>query len=146
MLAFCSQIVLDSCQLLKLSDFTLSRALVNSEHEYDLKSLVHKLLNPRATDTLDSVQYTPSPFYSAPELYHGDAFSIASDLWSLGCVVYELSLGCRAFENTDPEQLLQSVLTARPNTVLPPSHTIASTLLTTLLTTQPTNRTYPYNT
>jgi serine/threonine-protein kinase ULK4 len=34
-----------------------------------------------------------SPFYMAPELFDGHDHSFASDLWALGCVLYELACG-----------------------------------------------------
>lgn len=85
----CSQIVLDSCQLLKLCDFTLARRIDDSFHEYNFRAIVQTLLSNKS----HPLPYSPSPYYAAPELYQGEKFSTASDLWSLGCVVYELSLG-----------------------------------------------------
>lgn len=35
----------------------------------------------------------PSPFYAAPELFDGGRFDVASDLWSLGVLTYELCTG-----------------------------------------------------
>ena len=35
----------------------------------------------------------PSPFYAAPELFEGGRFDIATDLWSLGVLTYELCTG-----------------------------------------------------
>lgn len=88
------QILLDSCQLLKLSDFTLAKMTDDSQNNFDFKSIVQSMLVPReTTDHPLNSGYAPSPFYAAPELYEGGQFSPATDLWSLGCVVYELSLG-----------------------------------------------------
>ena len=89
---FHQQIVLDGRQLLKLSDFTLAKTMADCHNHYNLTSLVHTLLTPSGKDR--PLKYAPSPFYAAPELFvDGGQFSPASDLWSLGCIVYELSLG-----------------------------------------------------
>ena len=86
------QIVLDGRELLKLSDFTLAKTMNDCHNQYNLKSLVHTLLTPSGKDL--PLNYAPSPFYAAPELFvDGGQFSLASDLWSLGCIVYELTLG-----------------------------------------------------
>lgn len=37
------------------------------------------------------------PAYIAPEVITGADFSTASDLWSLGCLLYEMYTGCVAF-------------------------------------------------
>ena len=48
-------------------------------------------LDPSVTD------YLPSPFYASPEVFVGSEFSLASDLWSLGCVVFEMLTGEQPF-------------------------------------------------
>ena len=89
------QIVLDGCQLLKLSDFSLAKSTDDCHNHYDFKSTVHTLLSPESASSLPSLKsiYAPSPYYAAPELFEQADFSPATDLWSLGCVVYELCLG-----------------------------------------------------
>jgi len=39
-----------------------------------------------------------TPFYMAPEVYRNKPYSYASDLWGLGCVLYEMITGNRAFD------------------------------------------------
>lgn len=34
-----------------------------------------------------------SPIYTAPEIVRGTDFSVTSDLWSLGCLLYEMFAG-----------------------------------------------------
>ena len=40
-----------------------------------------------------TVVSAPSPFYVAPEIFSGGQFTFASDLWSLGCLLFEMCAG-----------------------------------------------------
>lgn len=56
-----------------------------------------------------------TPCYMAPELYSdGSTHSTASDLWSLGCVLYECSVGTPPFMNTSFNVLMQQILNEEP--------------------------------
>ncbi|SMB88719.1 serine/threonine protein kinase [Deinococcus hopiensis KR-140] len=57
-----------------------------------------------------------SPFYMAPEIYHGHGSSLASDVYSLGVMAYELLSGRRPFQGTTYEELMSAHL----NTFAPP--------------------------
>lgn len=82
-----------------------------------------------------------TPLYMAPELFMCEkpVFSVASDLWSFGCVLHELATGQPPFAATDLEALLIQVLTApTPRvTALPDSF---QTLLNGLLEKDPLRR------
>ena len=53
--------------------------------------------------------YLPSPFYAAPELFKGSGHQVATDLWSLGCVVFEMLTGRQPFSETSLEDLERAV-------------------------------------
>ena len=52
--------------------------------------------NKNTNNTLRSKVGTP--YYVAPEIVRGDAYGLASDVWSLGCLLYELSTLRSPFE------------------------------------------------
>ncbi|PNY81373.1 serine/threonine-protein kinase [Deinococcus koreensis] len=55
-----------------------------------------------------------SPYYMAPEIYHGEPSSSASDVYSLGILMYELLSGDRPFQGNTYEELMVAHLTRFP--------------------------------
>ena len=45
--------------------------------------------------------------YSSPEVLNGEAFNQKADIWSLGCILYEMVCGKRAFDVANNEQELK---------------------------------------
>lgn len=82
-----------------------------------------------------------TPQYMAPEFFIGDhpLHSIASDLWSLGCVIYELATGKPLFDASDLDTLLTDIITRVPPRV-PGSSDAMDTLLRGLLEKDPLQR------
>ncbi|WP_189011567.1 serine/threonine-protein kinase [Deinococcus malanensis] len=58
-----------------------------------------------------------SPFYMAPEIYHGESSSGASDVYSLGIMMYELLSGARPFHGSSYEELMVAHLTRFPRSM-----------------------------
>lgn len=58
-----------------------------------------------------------SPFYMAPEIYHGLDSSSASDIYSLGVLAYELLTDTRPFVGSTYEELMVAHLTGIPNLI-----------------------------
>ncbi|XP_054406378.2 serine/threonine-protein kinase ULK4 isoform X2 [Pongo abelii] len=58
-----------------------------------------------------------SPVYTAPEVVRGAEFSISSDLWSLGCLLYEMFSGKPPFFSESISELTEKILCEDP---LPP--------------------------
>ena len=77
----CSNIFLTNFGSAKLGDFGISKVLANT---FDAATTV-----------------VGTPFYLSPEICENKPYSFASDIWSFGCVLYELCcLEVRAFEFT----------------------------------------------
>ncbi|MFT2721181.1 serine/threonine-protein kinase [Deinococcus sp. A31D244] len=55
-----------------------------------------------------------SPYYMAPEIYHGESSSSASDVYSLGVLTYELLTGERPFQGHTYEELMVAHMTRFP--------------------------------
>ncbi|XP_040850226.1 serine/threonine-protein kinase ULK4 isoform X1 [Ochotona curzoniae] len=58
-----------------------------------------------------------SPIYTAPEIVRGTDFSVTSDLWSLGCLLYEMFAGKPPFFSESDSKLIERILYENP---LPP--------------------------
>ena len=49
-------------------------------------------LNVSKVSTKDGMNYTQTgtPFYASPEVWRDEPYNNKSDIWSLGCVLYEM--------------------------------------------------------
>jgi Tol biopolymer transport system component len=52
--------------------------------------------------------------YMAPEVLEGGEADPRSDLWALGCVLYEMATGKRAFEGRSQASLISAILSSEP--------------------------------
>ncbi|KAF5182015.1 kinase domain [Thalictrum thalictroides] len=121
-----SNILLDENGRTKLCDFGLARKL----------SDISKVPSSQLPQTKRG-----TPFYMAPELFQdGGVHSYASDLWALGCVLYECYTGRLPFIGKELTQLVNSIL-SDPIPPLPgsPSRSFVN-LINSLLIRDPAER------
>ncbi len=52
--------------------------------------------------------------YMSPEQLEGQETDVRSDVWALGCVLYEMATGRRAFEGKSQASLIGSIMNAEP--------------------------------
>ncbi|PRP89093.1 hypothetical protein PROFUN_01813 [Planoprotostelium fungivorum] len=88
-----SNLLFDGGGTLKFADFGHSKRIADlSQEEQPRKNLVNQ---PWVT-----------PCYMSPELFLDDGvYSFASDLWSLGCILYELAVGTTPFVSSSLQEL-----------------------------------------
>ena len=96
-----SKLILDGYGRVKLSNFSLAKV----EDEAELSKLGSD------EDLNEESPRRPSPMYMAPEVLHGHPHSVSSELWSFGCVLYELFTGCLPFEADSFSDLVNKVMT-----------------------------------
>jgi eukaryotic-like serine/threonine-protein kinase len=143
LLAYCStsaktleeriRIFLDVCaavqfahgQLVVHRDIKPTNILVTADGKPKLLDFgIAKLLDDSAGDvtaTIDSLHRPLTPAYAAPEQLRGEAVSIATDIYALGTVLYELLTGQRALALSDSptrEEVMRAQETTNP---VPPS-------------------------
>ena len=95
----CSKLILDGYGKVKLSNFALAK----------IEDEVHD--EPGGDNDHNEDSRRPSPRYMAPEVLHGHPHSVSTELWSFGCVLYELFTGCLPFEGDSFSELLNKVMT-----------------------------------
>jgi NIMA (never in mitosis gene a)-related kinase len=80
--------------IIKLGDFGISKTL---EHTADL-----------------AVSAVGTPVYCSPEICMGRGYNMKSDIWSLGCILYELLSLKRAFFGANIGEILRRVMARSP--------------------------------
>lgn len=56
---------------------------------------------------------TGTPYYASPEVWQDKPYDAKSDIWSLGCVLYEAATLNPPFRGRDMRELYQRVLSGR---------------------------------
>ena len=77
--------------------------------------------------------------YHIWQVLQGKPYDSSIDWWTLGCLVYEMLVGCSPFRSADMAILVQQIIKCRYKL---PAHvpTQASSLIRQLLTADPTSR------
>ncbi len=98
----------------KLMDFGLARAtgMVNSSSGVSIGALTQ---SPTVAHPLTAEGTLVGTFqYMSPEQLEGKDADARSDLWAMGCVLYEMATGKRAFEGKSQASLITSIMGSEP--------------------------------
>lgn len=99
-----SKLLLDGPGHVKLSDFALAR-VEGEDNIFDMA------VDDGDDDDARDIDFPkPSPHYMAPEVLMGSTHSKTSDLWSLGCLLFELFTGKQPFTAASLEELVEKIL------------------------------------
>ncbi|XP_029445562.1 serine/threonine-protein kinase ULK4 [Rhinatrema bivittatum] len=114
-----AKILLDGPGTLKFSNFSLAKAEgENLEEFFALIGSEEGISDGESTPRRNlKNRVKGSPLYTAPEVIRGADFSVASDLWSLGCVLYEMYSGKSPFFSESFSEVIERILNEDP---LPP--------------------------
>ena len=65
----------------------------------------------------DQLTQTGTPYYASPEVWRDEPYSYKSDLWSIGCVIYELCNLRPPFKGKDLDELFMNVCKGKPDRI-----------------------------
>eukprot|EP00058_Branchiostoma_floridae_P012973 XP_002598461.1 hypothetical protein BRAFLDRAFT_230861 [Branchiostoma floridae] len=143
------KILLDGPGVLKLSNFSLARVEEEDLEEFFRQTSAEYEQSEDHGDASDDSapkkrRTLGSPVYMAPEILQGDQHSMQSDLWALGCLLYELFTGNPPFFADNFTELADQILnkdfpTPRVRGIIRPSPDFL-TLLVGLLKKEPQER------
>jgi NIMA (never in mitosis gene a)-related kinase len=106
--------------VIKLGDFGISRAL---ESSIDLART-----------------RCGTPYYLSPEIWGGQAYNSQTDIWSAGCVLYELCTLQKPFQGQNVNQLLVAILQSKYQPLTSRYTDDLRSLVARMLSQEPTDR------
>ncbi|MBI5170616.1 MAG: serine/threonine-protein kinase [Candidatus Eisenbacteria bacterium] len=129
----------------KLMDFGLARASAASGPVSGSGATMAALTqHPTVASPLTAEGAIVGTFqYMAPEQLEGREADSRSDLWALGCVLYEMATGKRAYEGATQASLISAIMRDSPRPlaeIAPMSPPALDRLVTTLLAKDPDER------
>ena len=77
---------------------------------------VSKILKTKTSNNLNLTQ-TGTPFYASPEVWRNEPYSYKSDMWSLGCIIYEMCTNYPPFMGRNMDELYRSVIRGKVNKI-----------------------------
>jgi serine/threonine protein kinase len=103
---------------LKVLDFGLAKALDRNLAERDLPP------EPALANTrFDYSRMPGTPAYMSPEQVRRDPVDQRTDIWSFGCLMYELLTGRKAYQGNTVSEVFASILRDQPDWTLLPKST-----------------------
>ena len=85
-------VFLDERNNLKLGDFGLSKAMQQAAMTQTYVGVSMRSRGRHAKVSLTFHRHQ-TPYYMSPELINGMPYDVKSDIWALGCLIYELCAG-----------------------------------------------------
>jgi eukaryotic-like serine/threonine-protein kinase len=96
----------------KLMDFGLAREFTPAGRDPEA-TVTHHGVDPEESITKQGM-IVGTFQYMAPEQLEGRRADARSDIWALGCVLYEMATGKRAFEGSTPVSVISAIMRDEP--------------------------------
>lgn len=110
--------------VLKILDFGIARASITQSVPKDMDTAdmpTVEIDRSTASTSIGSIMGTPG--YMSPEQARGENVGKPSDIWSMGCIIYECLTGTLAFPGSTVADALAATLTAEPQWDMIPART-----------------------
>ena len=104
--------------VVKVLDFGLAKASAESTSERDLAPA-----SSSGTDASSNGVLLGTAAYMSPEQARGEPLATQTDIWSFGCVLYEMLTGRRAAKGATVSDTIAAVLDSEPDWTLVPATT-----------------------
>jgi len=102
----------------KLMDFGLARATGLAGEKGSGVTVAELTQSPTVAQPLTAEGSIVGTFqYMAPEQLEGKEADARSDIWALGCVLYEMATGVRAFDGKSQASLISAIMSSEPEPV-----------------------------
>jgi serine/threonine protein kinase len=99
----------------KLMDFGLARSAGRSVHGADDVTATAPAGASKSDQPITAKGTIVGTYqYMAPEQLEGKKADVRSDIWALGCVLYEMATGKRAFEGTTAASIISAIMRDQP--------------------------------
>ncbi|KAM6162689.1 LOW QUALITY PROTEIN: dual specificity tyrosine-phosphorylation-regulated kinase 4 [Erethizon dorsatum] len=69
-----------------------------------------RITSPTLSTSRSAVHYIQAQFYRSPEVILGHSYNMAIDMWSLGCIMAELYMGCPLFAGENKVEQLAYIM------------------------------------
>jgi len=79
-----------------------------------------RVIDAKAADDVQATSTVGTPHFMSPEMLRGAKYGFAADVWSLGCVMYELTTLRQPFTAFNMEGLRRKILTSPPAAFIQP--------------------------
>ena len=100
---------LKACHDLNVMHRDLKSANVFVNHDHTIK-LGDMNVSKKANNEGLNFTQTGTPYYASPEVWKDEKYNFKSDIWSLGCVIYELITFSPPFQAEDMQGLFKKVV------------------------------------
>lgn len=120
-----------------LHDYNIMHRDIKSANIFMNKDFSCKLGDMNVSKLADKngLNYTQTgtPYYASPEVWRDEPYDFKSDIWSLGCVIYEMATLKPPFQADDMQGLFKSVLKGKYNKLPPQYSQDLNTILSFML-------------
>lgn len=121
-------------------DIKPENILLDSRNHVKLSDFGTALINKNGTSALVRSSIVGTPAFVAPELLNDGQICYSSDIWSFGCVIFNMLTGVAPFEGKNPAELMENITALKFTPAVERLPRLAKDLIMKVLILDPTKR------